>query len=179
MERPMRRSRRRARIEKICCAVDLEERSRVAMERAAELATRFEADLALVYVIAPPPEAAGDVLVSSPGPASVDAEMAEATLARWRANAERRVGRSVAVRVLRGEPAAEIVRLAREERCDLLVLGTHGPTGMPGSVGERVKRGSPCPVLVAHDHEAIEGRDVAESSVSVRSPPGGPAVPGA
>ena len=157
---------------KICCAVDLEVQSRVAMAQAADLATTLDAELTLVHVIAPPLEAASDVLVSSRGLASVDAQEAEATLARWRADAEGLAGRPVSARVLQGEPAAEIVRHAREERCDLLVLGTHGRTGMSrlvlGSVAERVARRSPCPVLVVHDHEAIEGRDVAEEAGQYR-----------
>jgi nucleotide-binding universal stress UspA family protein len=157
---------------KICCAVDFEVQSRVALMQAADLATRLDAELTLVHVVAPPLAAASDVLVSSRGLASVEAEEAEATLARWRADAERRAGRPVSARVLRGDIAAEIVRHAREERCDLLVLGTHGRTGMSrlvlGSVAERVARRAPCPVLVVHDHEAIEGGDVAEEAAPYR-----------
>ncbi len=51
-----------------------------------------------------------------------------------------------------GDPAAEIVGVATSERCDLIVSGTHGRTGLShllmGSVAERVVRTSPCPVLV-------------------------------
>ena len=50
-----------------------------------------------------------------------------------------------------GDPAAEIVRLAREYPCDLIVLGTHGRGGLGrlllGSVAEAVVRQAPCPVL--------------------------------
>lgn len=151
---------------KICCAVDFEEPSRAAMEQAADLATRLGAALTLVHVVASPAQAASDVLVSSRGVAQIEAEEREATLDRWRADAERRAGRSVSARVLRGEPAAEIVRHAREERCDLLVVGTHGRTGMSrlvlGSVAERIGRRSPCPVLLVHDREVLEGGDEAD-----------------
>lgn len=51
-----------------------------------------------------------------------------------------------------GDPAAEIVRVAEEEKADMIVLGTHGRTGMSrllmGSVAEAVVRRSPAPVLV-------------------------------
>jgi universal stress protein A len=51
-----------------------------------------------------------------------------------------------------GDPAAEIVRIAEEEKADMVVLGTHGRTGMSrllmGSVAEAVVRRSPAPVLV-------------------------------
>jgi nucleotide-binding universal stress UspA family protein len=157
---------------RICCAVDFEEPSRAAMAQAADLAARLEAELTLVHALAPPTEAASDVLVSSRGLARAEADEHEATLARWRADAERRVGRPVPARVLWGEPTEEIVRYAREQRCDVLVLGTHGRTGMSrlvlGSVAERVARRAPCPVLVVHDHEALEGREVAEEAGQYR-----------
>jgi len=51
-----------------------------------------------------------------------------------------------------GDPAKEIDRIARAEHCDLIVMGTHGRTGLEhllmGSVAERVVRYVPCPVLV-------------------------------
>jgi nucleotide-binding universal stress UspA family protein len=50
-----------------------------------------------------------------------------------------------------GEAAAEILRFARERGCDLIVMGTHGRTGLGrlllGSVSEAVLRRSLCPVL--------------------------------
>jgi nucleotide-binding universal stress UspA family protein len=50
-----------------------------------------------------------------------------------------------------GEPPEEIVREARERRCDVIVMGTHGHTGLTrvllGSVAEGVLRHAPCPVL--------------------------------
>jgi nucleotide-binding universal stress UspA family protein len=157
---------------KVCCAVDFAEPSGAAMGQAADLATRLGAELTLVHVLTPPPEAASDVLVSSRGLAQVEADEREATLARWRADAERQVGRPVSARVLWGDPTEALVRHAREERCDLLVLGTHGRTGMSrlvlGSVAESVARRSPCPVLVVHDHEVLEGRDAADEAAQYR-----------
>ena len=54
--------------------------------------------------------------------------------------------------VTHGEPIAEILRLAQEEHADLLVIATHGRTGLKhfflGSVVERVIRHAHCPVLV-------------------------------
>jgi nucleotide-binding universal stress UspA family protein len=53
--------------------------------------------------------------------------------------------------MLRGDPAAEIVAEAERERCDLIVMGTHGRTGirrlLMGSVAEGVVRKATCPVL--------------------------------
>lgn len=50
-----------------------------------------------------------------------------------------------------GRPEDVIVELARERKADLIVMGTHGRTGLPhvllGSVAERVIRNAPCPVI--------------------------------
>jgi nucleotide-binding universal stress UspA family protein len=51
-----------------------------------------------------------------------------------------------------GDPVAEILRVAQESKCDLIVMGTHGRTGLAhllmGSVAEKVVRKAACPVLV-------------------------------
>jgi nucleotide-binding universal stress UspA family protein len=54
-------------------------------------------------------------------------------------------------RLLNGDPAEEILKIAKAEQADLIVLGTHGSTGLArlllGSVAESVLRGADCPVL--------------------------------
>ena len=54
--------------------------------------------------------------------------------------------------LLQGDPASEIVRYAVDNGIDLIVMGTHGRTGVDrllmGSVAERVMRDVPCSVLV-------------------------------
>ncbi len=153
---------------KICCAVDFGDPSRAAMEHAAELASRFAADLLLVHVVPPPPEAAADVVL----PAADATAGAKAMLDRWREAAERRSGRPAQSSVLLGDPADRIVRFAREASCDLLVVGTHGRTGIPrlivGSVAERVVRLSGCPVLVVHEDERREKEELAEEIAQYR-----------
>ncbi len=58
---------------------------------------------------------------------------------------------TVELRVAVGKPAAEIVRVAQEEAVDLIVMGTHGRTGLRhallGSVAETVVRSARCPVF--------------------------------
>ena len=55
-------------------------------------------------------------------------------------------------RVVSGRPAQAIIRYANDNEIDLVVMGTHGRSGLAhltmGSVAEQVLRGSPCPVLV-------------------------------
>lgn len=58
--------------------------------------------------------------------------------------------------VVEGLPPREILRSARRTRADLIVMGTHGRTGVSrlflGSVAERVVRESRCPVLTVRAH---------------------------
>jgi nucleotide-binding universal stress UspA family protein len=76
--------------------------------------------------------------------------------AHWREQLEqiRPVDPGIPVRhvFLHGDPASEIVRYARETGMDLIVMGTHGRTGLErllmGSVAEKVMRDAPCSVLV-------------------------------
>ena len=63
--------------------------------------------------------------------------------------------------VLTGAPHAEIVRFAKEQGFDLIVMGTHGrgfvAHAVVGSVAEKVVRHAPCPVLTVHSpqHEFV------------------------
>jgi universal stress protein A len=78
----------------------------------------------------------------------------EAEVTRLLADAAARAGSDVPVTVSEagGDPAEEILRYAMRHPIDLIVVGTHGRTGVSrlllGSVAERVMRGARCPVLV-------------------------------
>jgi len=60
--------------------------------------------------------------------------------------------------LMEGEPGEAILRAARERECDLIVMGTHGRTGLRhvllGSVAERVVRKANCPVLTVRQQAA-------------------------
>ncbi len=60
-----------------------------------------------------------------------------------------------------GDPANQIVQFAKEEDADLIVLGTHGRTGLKrllmGSIAEAVIRRAPCPVLVMKQSDDPRG----------------------
>jgi nucleotide-binding universal stress UspA family protein len=66
-------------------------------------------------------------------------------------------------RLTMGDPASEVVRLAEEEGAEMIVMGTHGRTGLTrllmGSVAELIVRRAACPVLVYRevDHKLAKG----------------------
>ena len=64
-------------------------------------------------------------------------------------------------KMLRGKPDAEILRYVRETHIDLIVMASHGLTGIEhalfGSTAERVLRGSPCQVLIVKTQRGGEG----------------------
>jgi nucleotide-binding universal stress UspA family protein len=137
---------------KIVCPVDFSPCSREALRVAAELARDASAPLVLAHVWEPPRWATGEIQLA-PGIVQdlVDAE--EAELARWKVTARQLGAREVAVRFLTGVPWDEIVTLAQSDPgIDLVVMGTHGRTGIKhvllGSVAEKVVRHAPCAVLV-------------------------------
>jgi len=153
---------------KLSCAVDLSEPSRIALEYAADLASRLSAELILVH--AHVPHSADALLPAARGSTRLSA--AERTLERWRAEAETVVGTPVRSRILFGEAVPEIVRHTLESGCELLIVGTHGRTGLPrlvlGSVAEQLIRQSPCPVFVARERSLLADRKEAEEFAQYR-----------
>lgn len=137
---------------KICCPVDFSGTSRAALEEAADVVQRDQSELTLVHVLESPSVGA-EVALSAPRLAETMTAEAEGQLEKWRAEAERISRRPVRATVIRqGLAAKEICRLAAEGGFDLIVMGTHGRTGLRhlvlGSVAERVVREAHCPVLV-------------------------------
>jgi universal stress protein A len=138
------------RFKKLLVAVDFSEPSQAAFHTAAQLAADAGAQLVIVHVFQPA-SYTGPLM---PVAATEDAQRdARASLAALERQAESVGARRVSSALLTGTPWHEIVELARkDEAIDLVVLGTHGHTGLKhvliGSVAERVVRHAPCPVLV-------------------------------
>jgi len=137
---------------KILCPVDFSPASRETLQVATDLARRFGGELTLFHAYPLPgytlPE--GTVL---PRPQMLQ-ELAEQTdrhLAEWKETAERGGSPAVCTAKSVGEPAAEILDFAKQGGFDLIVLSTHGRTGLAhallGSVAERVVRRATIPVL--------------------------------
>lgn len=148
---------------KICCAVDFSRPSALALAEATELARLLRAELVIVHVHPRAPLVATDLLGPAEGKLEEEARYVEGELARCRTSAE--AGTTTAVRTvtLVGDPAEELVRFAKAEAVDLVVLGTHGRTGVSravlGSVAEKVVRHAECPVLVVRPTPGAEERD--------------------
>jgi universal stress protein A len=148
-------------IRKILVPTDFSAHSSDQQAWAAELARRYDASLTLVHVYQPISYALpeGYVLPS----ANLLADL-EVSLGRALDDAKKKLEASSGLRVdtalMQGVPFAEIVRFAREGSYDLIVLSTHGRTGLRhvllGSVAEKVVRKAPCPVLTVRpaDHES-------------------------
>lgn len=137
---------------RILCPVDFSEASAGALRAAAALSSRFDASLTLLHVNVIPGSAIPEALLPTPPALATDLSApADRPLVEWKAQAERLGARRVQAFRSVGRPAQEIVGLARREAYDLVVLGTHGRTGVGhlllGSVAEEVVRLAPCPVL--------------------------------
>jgi len=140
---------------KILCAVDFSDASRAALREAAELSAKFGAELTLVHV------AQGLTLMGLseqvaderflPSRQALERQL----LTEWKDEAWRRSERPVHTLWREGAPWDQIVAQAREGNYDLIVLGSHGRTGLKhalvGSVAERVVRHAPCPVFVVRE----------------------------
>ena len=140
---------------RICCPIDFSDASRAAMEVAADLARRNDGALTLLHAYPVPGYTFPDgSVVASPKMMQDLSDQAARHLEEWRAEAERLGAPRVSTVTAVGEPAAEIVGHAADQGVELLVLGTHGRTGLEhalmGSVAERVVRRARCPVLTVH-----------------------------
>jgi nucleotide-binding universal stress UspA family protein len=146
-------------LKRILAATDFSECSDRALGYACGFAEAFSAELHLVYVIEPPA-----AVYSEPGFGYLGIEGFEESM---RKDADERLnalpappwkGQQAVVRkILFGTPFVEIVRYARENELDLIVMGTHGRGAIAhllmGSTAERVVRKAPCPVLTVRPEE--------------------------
>lgn len=142
-----------SRIRRILHPSDFSRASGAAFRRAVDLAATNRAELFVVHVLAPVIPMVGDGYVSPKVYQEIEASA--------RAEAQKRLdtlvakARKVGVRVrgflVGGVPHEQITRAARSKRADLVVIGTHGRTGLArfflGSVAGRVVSMAPCPVL--------------------------------
>ncbi len=148
-----------SRFHHILCPIDFSPSSRAAMERAAGLADPEGLGIVLLHVLDLPVRFSGDPKVAG---FLDDLDQTSARhLAEWAAELRTRVSVPVITRIRIGSPAAQALSvLDAESTFDLVVVGSHGRTGLRrallGSVAERIVRHAPCPVLVARQREVTD-----------------------
>lgn len=132
--------------DKILFATDFSPASEAALRYASSLARDSGAKLLIVHVEEPPlAYGAGEMYID---PIEIMRPGLEKVLQRVQPTAP---GVPHEHHLLLGDPAQELVDLAQREKVDLIVMGTHGRTGLSrllmGSVAEEVVRKAPCPVF--------------------------------
>ena len=144
-------------IKNILCPVDYSIYSEKALSYAIEFAVKYEAKLFLIHVL--------DIRVydiNDPDLYNVNIVDSE-TISKLRERLLKCVNEDVKGKipveaiVLQGVPFVEIIKASKEYNINLIVLGTHGRTGLShaimGSVAEKVVRKAPCPVLTVRHPE--------------------------
>ena len=129
-------------------AADFSACSEDAFRVARALARDYRARLLVLHVATPPPFVTpGELHKALQRPDGYRAELEGRLRLAYAADSPA----GVEYRVEEGNPAVEILAAARAARCDLIVMGTHGRTGLGrvllGSVAEQVVRKAACPVL--------------------------------
>jgi len=147
---------------RILWPTDFSPLAKTALPHAVGLATQTAAELVLLHVL---PSLAAYVTPELSGALSVSLQR------KTRAAAQRELRRLEAqvkapkIRIhtvlTEGVAFQQIVRAAKRLRCDLIVMATHGRTGLVhaimGSVAENVLRQAPCPVLTVRPFRFLRG----------------------
>ena len=125
---------------------DLTDASRYAFDLACEIARARGARVVALHVVPPPNRHSTEVVVGNP-------------LAGYRETAP---DVPIDTRVEKGDPAGVILRTAEEMKCDLIVMGTHGRTGLgrwlTGHVVDEVVQRAACAVLTMRSPFPEQGR---------------------
>jgi universal stress protein A len=152
-------------LKKILCPTDFSEPALAALKVASELAQHFAASLLVVNIVPPVPVPTRPIAGSTlPEPDLSPAFDVTSYLMALTNSAKEGLenlvnehvsqGISVQLSVSSGQPDLEIIKIAKQERADLIVIATHGQRGwrrfLFGSVAERVVRLAEGPVLVVH-----------------------------
>ena len=148
-------------ITRILVPTDFSAPSDAALDFAKTIAQTFGASLHLLHVFQDPVVTTGFAEAYAPLPAETRAALvndASAQLAT-RLSSDERDRFKATTEVVSGFSAMAIVEYAQDHQIDLIVMGTHGRTGMShlfvGSVAERVVRLAPCPVLTVRADKIV------------------------
>lgn len=149
-------------IKKILVPIDFSKCSLKALTYGIAFAKQFKAAITLLYVVQPY-YVAGDY-AGGLDYAALTQEIEESSAKRLKEMAQKAIGNKAKYKVLleTGRPVDEITRTAEELNIDLIIISTHGHTGLKhvvlGSTAENVVRHAPCPVLTVRveEHEFVD-----------------------
>jgi universal stress protein A len=140
----------------ILLASDLSESSKIAFPLACSLARDHGAKLIVLYVV--PSGTHQFMMLAQLGQGESAAQFENSIRRDLQHIHPKQEGIPLEYQFAQGEAATAIVKFASDNDCDLIVMGTHGRTGLKrvllGSVAEHVMRMAPCPVLVVRQHSA-------------------------
>lgn len=150
-------------IKKILVPIDFSEASLISLRYSLNYAELFNAKLALIYVLEPvvyPPDfSLGQISLPS-----VDLEMDKRAKEELEKIAKAEIPANIEYSLIikTGKPFVEIIETAKSEDIDLIIISTHGHTGVEhilfGSTAEKVVRKAPCPVLSVR--KSVKGFDI-------------------
>ena len=143
-------------IRKILVPIDFSDYSKNSLKYAASFANKFSAEITLIYVVEPviyPPDfSMGQIAIPS-----VNAEWDLKANEQLEKLGKQEIPESIKVSIIikTGKPFLEIIDTAAEENIDLIIISTHGHSGVEhilfGSTAEKVVRKAPCPVLTLRE----------------------------
>jgi nucleotide-binding universal stress UspA family protein len=139
-------------LKKILVPIDFSGYSKNALKYAVPFAKQFNAEILLLYVVEPTIYPA-DFSFGQIGLPGIEEEMRKRGTEELAKLAKDEISDVVKsrTRVETGKAFTEINRVAKEEEIDLIIIATHGHTGIEhaifGSTAEKVVRKAPCPVL--------------------------------
>ncbi len=147
-------------IKKILVPIDFSDYSKNALKYAVQFSKNFSAKIYLVYVVEPVIYPA-DFSMGQVAIPSMDIDLHERAEEELKNLAQNFISADIEVETLikSGKPFVEINETAREKDVDLIIIATHGHSGVEhilfGSTAEKVVRKAPCPVLTLR--EPIKG----------------------
>jgi nucleotide-binding universal stress UspA family protein len=152
----------------ILSPIDFSDSSREALDVAADLAKRYGSEVLLLHAVPVIPDDASLLHEGADEKALI--EDARQHVQELADNLKQQGLQARATIGLANDAASEILRAADAENVDLIVIATHGMTGLRhlafGSVAEKVVRTADCPVLVLRKSAATQSRDAVAKSAS-------------
>jgi nucleotide-binding universal stress UspA family protein len=143
-------------IRKVLVPIDFSDYSKSALKYAVNFAKSFNAEMILIYVVEPiiyPSDfSMGQIAIPT-----INMEMDKRAAEELEKLAKKEISKDLQVKTLvkTGKPFIEIIETASEEDIDIIIISTHGHSGVEhilfGSTAEKVVRKAPCPVLTLRE----------------------------